>query len=680
MQLGKSEMEQNNEDSTAQRSSKSVFAVLSIFLFAAFAFQLVYHAVRTSPTIDEPPHILAGHRHWQCGDFGINPEHPPLAKLLATAPLNFMNLTEPPWECGSRHTSKFDMFSYGNTFVAENGIDRVVIPTRLAASLISMMLAVLVFLAAWEMFGRWEALTALAIIAFEPSLIGHGSIVLTDMAISMTSFAAMYALYRFGKNQTWSRFGVAGLALGLMLGAKHSGVFFVAIFFVLMIADAILFRRPEISLTRQLVNRIATVTGVFLIGWMILWSFYGFQYRAVAGETVQAFAVSDYLKENASRPEVVTSIPARITEAIGETHALPESYVLGMADVIAWGSRNTNIFGRAYPTGKWFYFPVTFVVKSSLALLLLLPFGIALFFSDREKRREVMFLLVPAIGYFVIASSSSFTNGVRHLLPFYALVAVLAAAGAVWFARRFYFFRYLLIALLVYNAVAAVRTAPNYIAFANDLWGGYENTHNIFRGGNTDLGQSIPQVNNYLASENITDCWLTGVVHPELIKAEQPCRPMPSALRPLVSRNVIDAVPPVIEGTVIVSVNELPPMGGDEYVPIAKSEPIAFIGGNMYVYRGRFEVPLAAAMSHFYRSGALLRMNRVDDALAEGREAIRLGPEDPRPHLALGLALLKADQKEEARKELETVVELAKPDPRFRNAEVRAQQEIKRLN
>src|SRR5687768_7128317 len=102
-------------------------------LFAAFAFQLVYHAVRTSATVDEPDHILAGHQHWQCGDFGINPEHPPLLKLLATAPLNFMDLTEPPWECGAKLTSTFEAFSYGSSFLVENGIDSVVLPTRLAA-------------------------------------------------------------------------------------------------------------------------------------------------------------------------------------------------------------------------------------------------------------------------------------------------------------------------------------------------------------------------------------------------------------------------------------------------------------------------------------------------------------------------------------------------------------------
>src|SRR6188768_1689535 len=100
-------MNQRPENS-AQRSL--VFGILTAVLFALFIGQLVFHIVRTSATVDEPDHILAGHRHW-CGDFGINPEHPPLLKLLATAPLNFRDLSEPPWECGSELSSKFDTFS-----------------------------------------------------------------------------------------------------------------------------------------------------------------------------------------------------------------------------------------------------------------------------------------------------------------------------------------------------------------------------------------------------------------------------------------------------------------------------------------------------------------------------------------------------------------------------------------
>jgi hypothetical protein len=660
-------------------SRRALFVVLSLALFAAFAFQLIYHAVRTSATVDEPDHILAGHRHWQCGDFGINPEHPPLLKLLAAAPLNFRKLSEPPWECGSKLTSTFDTFSYGSTFLVENGVDSVLVSTRLAASLMGMLLALLVFLAAWEMFGRWEALTALAIVAFEPNLIGHGSIVTTDMAISATAFGAVYALYRFGKDQTLIRFLVAGLALGLMLTTKHSAVIFVGILFVLLIADAAIYGRSGSGLSRRVFRRIVAFSGIFLIGLAMLWSFYGFRYRAIPNTTEPEVSVANYIKEN-GRPESIGSFPALVTEAISHTRIFPESYMLGMADVIAFGTRNSWIFGRAYPTGRWFYFPVAFIVKSSIPLLFLLPIGLIFLYVTPEKRREGMFLLVPAIVFFLFASSSNFNTGVRHILPIYALLIVVASAGAIWLCRKFSAFRYALIALLLFNAAATVRTAPAYLAYANDLWGGYENTHRIFVDSNTDTGQSMKLVSEYLAREGVQDCWIATFVHPEMIGSVQPCRNMPSGVvRVMTSRNLIEPVPPVIEGTVVLSVMEIPPRGGDEYMPITQSEPVAFIGGNTYVYHGRFEVPLAAAISRVHRSGYFLRMNQVDDAIAEGREAVKLGPDDPRTHLALGLAISRTEQKDEARRELESAVELAKPDPRFRIAEVRAQRELEQI-
>jgi hypothetical protein len=664
-------------ESSQPRPARTVFITLTVLLFAVFASQLVYHAVRTSATVDEPFHVLAGHRHWRCGDFGINPEHPPLAKLLATIPLNFRELTEPPWDCGSKLTPKFDGFSYGASFLVENGMDSVLIPTRLAVSLMSLLLALLVFLAAWEMFGRWEALTALAIVAFEPNLIAHGSIVTTDMAISATAFGAVYALYRFAKEQTLPRFLVAGFALGLMLAAKHSAVIFVGILFALLIADTLFFRNETWRVNRIL-SRTAAFAGIFLIGLAILWSFYGFRYRAISNKAAPTISVADYIREN-GRPESTESFTAPTKEAISHTGIFPESYVLGMADVISWSSRNTVLFGRNYPAGNWLFFPVSLAVKSNIALVLA-PLGVIFLCFARKKWREGMFLLIPAILFLIFASLSSFTNGVRHILPIYAFLIIIASAGAIWLCRKFNGFRYVCVALLVFNAAASVRTAPRYLAFANDVWGGDKNTHRIFRGANVDTGQSMKLVSEYLASQNIKDCWLSSFVHPEMIRAVQPCRPMPSWLRPAVSRYAIDAVPPVIEGVVVLSANQLPPMAGDEYIPIAKSEPIAFIGANTYVYRGRFEVPLVAAISRVHRSNHFLRVNDIDQAISEALQAVGLGPNDARPHLALGLALARSGQKEEARGELKKAAELAKDDPRFRNQEVRANQELERLD
>ncbi|HUE84264.1 MAG TPA: glycosyltransferase family 39 protein [Pyrinomonadaceae bacterium] len=654
---------------------------LAALLFGLFAFQLWYHATRTSATVDESPHILAGHRHWQCGDFGINPEHPPLLKLLATAPLIFRTLVEPPWECGSRITSKPDSFLFGTKFIIQNGVDDIVIPARLSAALMSLLLAAIVFAATWQMFGWWEAVTALALLAFEPNLIANGSLVTTDTAISATAFAAVYALYRFRQKPNVLRFVPVGLAVGLMLAAKHSAVIFVPILFGLLIADAAIFRRNGNHLPKQILRQTAAFAGFFLIGLILLWAFYGFRYHAIPGATENTISIENYIKENSRRPEIADSLSAQIVASVNQTRIFPESYILGIADVVATGSRNTWIFDRNYPTGQWFYFPLAFAVKSSVALLLLLPLGLLFPFFNPEKRREVMFLLVPSLLFFAVSLTSGLNIGVRHILPVYPFFVVIAGGGAVWAGRKFHVFRYILIALLLFHAATAVRTAPNYMAFANDFWGGTNNTYRIFREANVDFGQNTKLVNEYLARENISDCWFASQGNVELTRVSQPCRLMPGSFPASVTDEPDEPVPPVIEGTVLLGVLSLPPRGGNEYVPITQSQPIAQIGGSIFVYQGRFEIPIAAALSHAERANQFVRLNRFEEAVADGRKAIELAPDDARTHLSLGIALARTGQNDEARRELEKVSQVAKSNPTlFRNAEVRAQRELGRLN
>ena len=53
-----------------------------------------------------------------------------------------------------------------------------------------------------------------------------------------------------------------------------------------------------------------------------------------------------------------------------------------------------------YPTGQWFYFPSTILIKSTLGFLLLLVLTLTAAHLWREERaRELLFLLLPAALY-----------------------------------------------------------------------------------------------------------------------------------------------------------------------------------------------------------------------------------------------------------------------------------------
>ena len=62
-------------------------AVIVVALLFFFSFISLTATLQKSLTFDEPLHIYAGYSYLQWRDFRVNPEHPPLAKVLAALPL-----------------------------------------------------------------------------------------------------------------------------------------------------------------------------------------------------------------------------------------------------------------------------------------------------------------------------------------------------------------------------------------------------------------------------------------------------------------------------------------------------------------------------------------------------------------------------------------------------------------
>src|SRR5258707_12970317 len=70
-----------------QNKQRGLVALGVIGLLAALVLQLTLSVSRDSPTWDEGDHIFAGYWSLTHKDFGLNPEHPPVVKMLAAAPL-----------------------------------------------------------------------------------------------------------------------------------------------------------------------------------------------------------------------------------------------------------------------------------------------------------------------------------------------------------------------------------------------------------------------------------------------------------------------------------------------------------------------------------------------------------------------------------------------------------------
>src|SRR6516165_9674415 len=147
-------------NSQALRQLSPLAWILALVLIVVYLGQMLVAVQQQSQTNDEGYHLLAGYRYWQCGDFGINPEHPPLVKVMAAAPFVLAPVKAPLGQCGKESSDKNEGYdrSFRWFYSEGNDPDRMMFLGRTAVSLFSLALAVTCFLFANELFGVTAAL------------------------------------------------------------------------------------------------------------------------------------------------------------------------------------------------------------------------------------------------------------------------------------------------------------------------------------------------------------------------------------------------------------------------------------------------------------------------------------------------------------------------------------------
>ncbi len=600
------------------------------------ALQLVLLARANSCTWDEADHTYAGYMQWKHGDFGLNPQHPPLVKFLATLPLLGLELKMPPL---GDQPYRLQEVQGGRDFVFQNDANTMLFRARMAAMPLTLLLAVLVFAAAREMFGTSAGLIALGLIAFDPTLLAHSALVTTDAGQACFLLWAIYAFYRYVNAPSAWRLITVGSAAGLALASKHSAVLLFPMLLLLAGYELVEHRRAS-SLARYASRLGLALLVIGAISVTILWSFYGFRYAAR----------EDGLPLNPSMPAQLARVPSRfegrVLALFAHLHLLPESYLYGFAHVLVQSKAFTSyLLGTIYPHPVWFYFPVAMLIKSTLTFLILLGVMVWALATGRvTARREMLYMGSPAAVYMVFAMAGGMNIGVRHVLPVYIFLSIAIAGAAARLIGRERRWLYAVVALLVLQAVSVVHAFPAYVSYANEAVGGPSNVHVLLSDSSSDWAQQMKSVQRYLDANGITHCWLAyfgqGVVDYSYYGI--PCQPLITA-DSLYFDGPHD-VPPSIDGPVLMSAGvlsgfEFGPGALNPYLQFQKLKPVAVIDYGVFVYQGHFEIPLASALSHVQKAGVLLAEHNAAAALGEAQQAEALAPDSAAVNAMLGRAL-----------------------------------------
>ena len=670
---------------TVSRRALTIAGVIGLLAVMEAAMLLSVH--QESQTMDEAESLLPGYLQLTAGNFSIRPGYPPLSEDVGALPLLIIRPRVPPMT-----NAEASDYRGGRIFLYGNRADRMLFAARVAMTVFPLLLAVIVFLATREMFGTAPAFMALALIVFEPNILAHGPLVTNDIALACCLFAAVYAFWRYVVNPNAWRLAVAGIAGGLTLAAKHSGLILFPILFLLALVELLVPSRaregrdcvedhpcriadlprstgvlamtshgqdagataPRSRRTLALRLLLALIV-VAVISVTVLWSFYRFRYKPAGG--AQAPFLASYLGAMRN-PGAAAAIAVA-----GQAHLLPEAYLAGLAYFYSTDSRPTYLLGTRYSHGVWFYFPTTLVIKCTLGFLLLLVLAPFALVRALEGRREIAWMLVPAIVYLGASMTSSLNIGVRHVLPIYPFLSVLAAVGAWILAKRHRAWVVVVGGLVLIHAASSLRAYPNYLSYSNELWGGPSETYRVLTDSNVDWGQGLPAVKRYVETQAATPCWLAYFGSADPAYYHLPCTLL-TVFSAGIWERPLDEIPPVIQGTVLVSATEMSgqvwgPGELNPYEQFRTARPVACLAGSILVYQGSFQVPLASALSRLWNVAALANRGEFDAALAEARTAESLAPQSVNVQVVLGQALKAAGHSEESRQTFETALRLA---------------------
>ncbi len=431
--------------------------VAGVVILLALHGALAVHSLwNKSTTYDEVVHLPAALAMVATGEDRLNPEQPPLVKVLAGLAASTHRPRLPLDGEAFRARRPWD---FGGEVLYRSGNDAMALLRygRLPVVALSMIGGLVVFLWGRRRFGDSAGFFSLALYTFSPTVLAHARLVTMDIAVSTGVVSTLYLWWRATASEepSWGRDLATGAALGLALAAKFSGLILL----------------PAMALTELIRGGWRSDLRRRLVRWGIVLS--------VAALVVQLA----YL-----RPEGVPRYAGDMAQIY--THHNPEypQYLAGSFSREGWRH----------------YFALAMAVKSALPGLAAMFVGLGLAVWHRRRWRDDIYLWFPAALWFVVVSLTAVNRGVRYVLPVYALLLVLAGGPVARWLSRWRPLGGLLVALLVVaQASEAVKTHPDYLPYFNQLAGGMRGGPRWLDGSNLDWGQDLFRLPGWLEERGI---------------------------------------------------------------------------------------------------------------------------------------------------------------------------------
>jgi 4-amino-4-deoxy-L-arabinose transferase-like glycosyltransferase len=448
-------------------STRAPHLIAAVILLIVFLAQVLLASPANSAAFDEEYHFAAGYVYLRTGDPRLSTEHPPLVNVWNALPLLFLD-PKLPLDHAAWQNSMTDDF--GDAFLWQANPDRavpIVLISRLPIAMLGVLLGAVIFRWATSLFGVKAGLLALTLFAFDPNLIAQARLSTTDLGLALMMTLAMWRLWKWLERPSWRNVILVGIFSGAAISTKFTGVMLAPLFLLsLLLYPA----RAGERYWRTILARAGQLIAAGLVALLGVWIVYGL--------------------------EIKDGLPAA-------------TYWRGLIKIFTEYAQGypTFLFGQISRTGWWYYFPVTFTVKTPLPTLALFVGGFIAIFWQRRARRCAAAWAPPVIlmGFAMI---SPLAIGYRHILPVLPFVIVTGGGAALFLLPgRQAQFRALRLAagacLIAWLVIGTLVIYPHHLSYFNAIAGGPAQTDRILVDSNLDWGQDLPALKQLLTDQQL---------------------------------------------------------------------------------------------------------------------------------------------------------------------------------
>ncbi len=432
--------------------------IFPIILLFFFLFNSYLQITSSSITFDEPAHIKSGLEWLTTGFSNSDPFTPPFSKIpFGIYQLVGLNLFNDPF---------------------------LIIP-RFTNTILTAVFFIYFYFFIKKQFSFKVAIISLFLLIVEPNVIGYTHLATTETMTMITFFLAFSQIIIFIQNK---KNNLLPVIISIIFLYITKSVFLPAFLPIIILAS------PKLKKIKfkKFLTQSSLAFLVFIILILLISGFH----------TYPAFADK-------------FSIPGG--GVINSTFSAV-SYVVNPKFI---PTRQIIFMGNISHESSYLYIPLSFLLKTSPHLLILLTTGIFLVLFRKIKDKKIIFGIITIFSCISIVTLGNYNTGVRHLLPAFPIISFISGFVLLEFVLKKLNLKKIIISSLIFISIIICLRNKDSLAYFNPVIGSKEGSK-ILTESNFDWGQSLPYLQkenqkiDYLVSSTNEDSQKYGIYAPPL--------------------------------------------------------------------------------------------------------------------------------------------------------------------